>query len=340
MIFQQNAFQYIISLILFIVLYFRLYRILQLEFNKMIAVIFPLVFLLHPINLESLLAPNYLSGSLAFWLLLEGMQIIRSNQNSNIEKLKCMLLITASASLNIHYALIPIYFGSKLFYKQTMGKVLLTLYFLVVVLYCCYNFLGFDQNYLNTLSLYTLNTLAPLQSNFFSYALYPGNLLIYLFSTLIILGLVVYLFKKREFDNIAILSLICLTIPFKNFNLPQQFWSNLLGNHSAYMYLSFLFLLFILRVLKNRIFIVFSIFWIYISLVSIPNFFPASKYIDTSFQQLPENFLNFKDAQKVLAWQFLAEGNKQAGTKIIQQLIIDYPADKELQDQLNAIPDN
>lgn len=340
MIFQQTIIQYILAFIVTIGLAFRLFRTLNLDFSKRMAIIITSIFILHPLNIESLLGPNFINGSLAFWLLLEGIATAKEFQKSNIEIWKSMFYLTLAGTLNIHYVLIPIYFGYKNLSIRYWKTLFLLPYALLAFCFLFFNFSGIEYNPFNYFTLLTVNIFAPLQTTFFHYGLFPVPHSLYFFSLAILILFIFHKIKTKQKDELIVTLLICLTFSFRNFNFRTDFWTHLMGNTSSYMFLTYVFSMFILQFLKEKVFIALGCFWIYLTLVSATNFFPTSKYIESSFQQLPEEFSKFKEAQKTMAWQLLYEGKKVDGEKIIRQLINEYPADQDLKDQLNAIPEN
>lgn len=340
MIFQQTILNYLLSFIVASGLAFRLYRNFNIDFSSKVAATITALFILHPLNLESLLGPNFINGALAFWLLLEGINSSKEFQKSNNEVWRAMLFFSLAGMLNIHYILIPIYFGYKLLKAHYWKMIFLIPYSLMAVCFLYFNFSGAEYNPLKYFTLFVVNIFAPLQTNFFHYGLFSVNHYLYIFSFAIFILFIINKMKGQQKDEVVITLLICLTMSFRNFNFRTDFWTHLMGNTASYMFLTYVFCNFILHFLKEKIYIALGCFWLYLTFINVANFFPTSKYIESSFQQLPEEFSKFKDAQKVMAWQFLYEEKKTEGEKIIRQLILDNPNDQELKDQLDAIPQN
>lgn len=333
MIFNQSLYSYLLAWSFLGLIIFRLHSYFSEFFDKEFAWLVPLAIVLHPLSLDAFLAPNVISGGLAFWLFLESQFFLKQKKS-----LYAFLMIVLAGFCNFSFSFLSVYFFWKQREDLKKYKFPFAIYLFFLCLYLYKHLLSTPHNPF-TFIVYFLQTLIlPMLLTIFNYSLFPFPW-ISLLVVLVVLGIFLWKQKKdnRSKEYWPILILPALSVLFQHWNGEYKFWHEILFTPSSYLCITFAFVTILAIHVPRYIFYTYFLILIIISVSWSRSWFPLSNLLEVSISDLPEHFEQTKYAKKILALQYSYEGDNNAAKAVIKELANTYPQDSELQQDYKTL---
>ena len=333
MIYQQTFYYYLFSSCFTLLIFLRLHVFFKGFFDKEMAWLVPLTILIHPLSIDLFLGPNLVSGALAFWLFIEAQLLIQKKEYS----FGFLLLVFASLC-NISFSFVTIYFlwQQREIFKRFRLPVFIFLVYLSLFLY--QNLLVEFHNPFTFIVYYLQALILPLFMTLFNYSLFSFPL-ISLVVVLIILG--IFVFRQRKDDRSKPFWIFLLVpffaVLFHPWNEDYKYWHEIIFKPSSYLCVTFSFVTIMAIHTPKRIFYAYFLFLLIISVNWGQMWFPISGLLEATIMDLPVTFKQEPVAKRVLAWQYIYEGNIKPGRYILKELSNSDPKNEDLKKDLYFI---
>jgi hypothetical protein len=331
MIYNQTFLSYFIAGFLTIVLIFKLTGFLNRFFNTEMSFVITITTLFHPWSIDAFLAPNLLEGPIAFLILIFAIEKLLDEQI-----LFSQIIFILAGVFNISLTLIPIYIYIKKFKELKNYTLYHLLYLIILFYYLRKHELMLDRLPLHFYIHYIQNIFFPITLSIFTYSLAPIN-----FPSMATVFLFVFLLwfnKRKELQKLYFL------LPFSiltfigtmttSWNEKYFFWKEVIFNPSSFMIVTFSTIILLALSIPKRIFYAYTFFIIFVSTFWGICWFPNSKILEYSKDNLPKDYSQIFYMQKLMAWQYLYEGDTQRGIQILDKLTLEYPKDQEILKEL------
>jgi hypothetical protein len=335
MIYDQSFVMYFLSVLMTSILGLRLHTYLQDFFSSRQASIVTLSMILHPLAIDAFLAPNVVSGSLAFYLFIESLIMLKKEQY----KLAIAFVILATVC-NFSYFLFPLYFFFTFRDHLKNYFVLPIIYsFLISFYFFKYLHLTFHNPFI-FFSYFSLNVIAPFNLSVIDYSLYPLSnprldFTIALF--LLFFWLQKSNPKSRTFWPMLFLPLLSLFC--HQWVTPYRFWSAIIMTPSNFFCITFGLIMMMAIHLPKKFFSLYFVFSLALSIKWASVWFPYSRALEVSIENLPTNFQYKLEAKRILTWQYFAEKKVSKGEELLKILIKENSTDQILKNDLENLKD-
>ncbi len=334
MIFHREIIFYLFSTSVVILTLFRLRKFLSYYFDDFLSIFISLLILLHPLSIDSFLAPNLFAGSMAFLLFIEAQLAIKNGQLD-----LAFLFFGGTAFLNISYGLFPLYF--YILHRKAFKKFLpiILFYSFLLLLFFTSHLLPTAHNPFLFLGYFIQNIIAPITPMIISYAIFPFHILPILLSVLLLL--IFFLAKKKNnviSDFWPWIFLPIIGVLFSPWTEPINFWHDILYFPSSYLTITFSIIIISALLIPKKLLYLSCIFIFFFSLYWGRSWLTPSTFIASSLSQVPSDFhndnLKFK---RVLAKQFYDEKNYPNSQNVLLLLNNDFPENIEIKQDLEEL---
>ncbi len=331
MIYHQTPLYYLLAVISSFGLWKRLTTFLQDLYPSSSAMIISAAILLHPLSIDAFLGPNLLHGTIAFWLLLESLFLMKSSKPEGA--LGCMVL---AGLCNVSYSLIPVYYFFRL---KPSKKILIPALVYILLLGFYFQKLSFNDfhNPISFLNSFYTNLIFPLSMNIYSASLFKINSF-NLVSVMAISAFIVWGMQRQDklkpFIPLLFLPLIGELI--YQWDSKADFWSDIIFSGSTYLCITFAFIIFLAAYVPKKIFMVYFFLMLFFSFNWAYLWKSFPEVLNQSILNLPEDYPQMLKAKRTYAWQLMYEGKLIQGRSLLQDLY-NISKDEEIKKDLEVL---
>lgn len=333
MVYYQTVFTYLLSFIFTAILIFRLSAYLKNFFENKFSIVISLTVLLHPLSIDSFLAPNFLPGAIAFFFLIEGLHYLKKEKVG-----MALFLLLLSSVCNIYYTFFLLYimYLHRSFFIHFKKYVFV---FLVFLVFYFRNFiLHTPHNPIIFLSYFIQNIFLPLSLTVFNYSLYSFNLMYFLLTVVfLLLALWRQQIHGKKIDHLfPLIFLPSLGVYFTQWTEAYRFWHEVLLTPSSYLCITFAFIVMMALYLPRVLFYIYFLLILIVSFDWGQRWVPLAGVIKYSISVLPDDYSYSLNAKRFYAWELIYEKKLVQGHQLLEALKIENPHNEEIKSDLEV----
>lgn len=336
MIYNQSSYAYFLAVLFLIVIFFRLHSYFKKMFDKEVAWILPLIILLHPLSIDLFLAPNLISGAIAFWLFVESqLFFIHRKPLAGLS----VLIIASLCNLPLIFVLLYSFWK----YRENLSRFKYPIFIFIFfgLLYLYKNLLTLTHNPIKFFITYLHSLILPFSMTVLNYSFFPFSK-ISLALVLVVLGILLW---RQKFNPLSkpywpLLILPALGVFFHPWIEPYRFWHDLIYSPSTYLCITFAFFTILAMHAPKSILYTFLLVGCLVSLKWSPMWLSYSSMLEVSIGQIPDKHEHLVSMRRLLAWEYFNEGKKSESLKLMKELSASNPNNLELESDLKIIEQN